>query len=88
MTMVKEERYVKYNAPAPALGISPPCDREIMQSIRDKVIGQNPSNFFPEASPNYNPNTGRIELLNSKPVGMFESSSGSRPIATKWIEKD
>lgn len=55
--------------------------------IRDRLFGESGA-WVPEISPNYNPNTGRIELPNSKPVGVFDSSSNSGVIAKKWIVKD
>jgi len=64
-----------------------PCPDEVMRTIHDKVIDQGQSNFIPEISPNYNPNTGRLES-NSKPVGLYGTESGNRPLATKWTIKE
>ena len=56
-------------------------------ALQDMIIPPNKGNFIPELSPNYNPNTGMIET-NSRPVRMYETGSGQRPIATKWTVKD
>lgn len=66
-----------------------PYPHELAKSIRDRIIDQGPSNYIPEISPNYNPNSGMMEY-NSKPVGLYGTeSAGTRPLATKWtINKD
>lgn len=55
----------------------PPCEQNrIMQELHDRIIPPYSSNFIPEASPNWNPNTGMLES-NSRPVRMFEPNTNS-----------
>ena len=66
----------------------PQCEiNRRVQELHDWIIPPNPSNFIPELSPNYNPNTGVVES-NSRPVRMFESDSGPPRLATRWNIKD
>ena len=59
------------------------------QELQDMIIPPNPSNFFPELSPQYNPKTGMLETDSSRPVGMISTdSTNTGRIATKWIIKD
>lgn len=65
-----------------------PCEQsKMMQTIRDSVIPSAPSNYFPELSPNWNPNSGMLES-DSRPVGLYGTESNSGRIANKWMIKD
>ena len=51
----------------------PPCElNKRMQEVHDMIIPPNPSNFFPELSPDWNPKTGTLES-NNRPVGMIST---------------
>jgi hypothetical protein len=55
----------------------PGCKKPVsLDDIQKKVFGETPGNVIIELSPDYNPNTGRLET-NGRPVGMFESNSSS-----------
>ena len=57
--------------------------------LQNMIVEPNKGNFIPELSPNFNPNTGRLEMDSRRPVGMIDNNN-SKPsyIAKKWIIKD
>ena len=73
-----------------ASGSSPPCEiNKKLLDLQSMIVEPNKGNFIPELSPNYNPNTGRIEIDGNRPVGMVNNDSANKGrIASKWIIKD
>jgi hypothetical protein len=82
--------YTREHLKCLASGSLPQCEiNKKIKELHDKIIPPNPSNFIPELSPNWNPNTGRLESDNRRPVRMFDlGSSNTGHIAKKWIIKD
>ncbi len=86
MTDPRTTVYLRYRG----IGSLSQCEiNRRLQEVRDKIIEPNRSNFIPELSPDWNPNTGTLET-ESRPVGMIDTGSNSNPsyIAKKWIIKD
>jgi hypothetical protein len=81
----REEGKVRYYTP----GSLPPCEvNKKLLDLQNMIIGPNKGDFIPGLSPNYNPNTGRLEI-NDRHVGMIDIHSANKGrIATKWIIKD